>query len=148
MPYCPGENLAVMSQTFVLNNTIAELPALAESIEDLGERADLSPKMVYALNLVLDEWLTNLISYAYPADSSREIHVLIEIDGEQVTLEIRDDGTAFNPLTQAPPAPTIGSLDERPIGGLGLYLLKTLMDHIEYDSAAGWNRLRLTRTRR
>ncbi|SIT65649.1 serine/threonine-protein kinase RsbW/sigma-B regulation protein RsbU (phosphoserine phosphatase) [Ectothiorhodosinus mongolicus] len=136
-----------MSHEFTLSNDIAELPGLAESIETFGEQGGLSPKVVYALNLVLDEWLTNLISYAYESDTRHEIHVLLHMGDEEVVLEVKDDGEPFNPLTQAPEAPTTGTVEDRPIGGLGLHLLKSLMDEVNYESIEGWNTLRLTKSR-
>ncbi len=137
----------MVSHEFTLSNDIAELPGLAESIETVGERADLSPKVLYALNLVLDEWLTNLISYAYEPDTRHVIHVVLHAGDDKVVLEVKDDGTPFNPLTQAPEAPTTGTVEDRPIGGLGLHLLKSLMDEVNYESIEGWNTLRLTKNR-
>lgn len=137
----------LISHAYVLKNDIAELPPLAEFVERVGAQAGLSPSIVYVLNLALDEWVTNLVSYAYPPGELREIHVAVQIHDDWVVLEIRDDGTPFDPVTQAPPAPTSGDIEERPIGGLGLYLIKRMFDHIHYKSECGWNVLRLEKNR-
>lgn len=87
--------------------------------------------IVSKLSVMLDEVLSNIISYAYPSDSEEEIEISLEVIGGRVELAITDRGLPFNPLTSEPPDTGI-SIEEREIGGVGIHLVRTLADGVTY----------------
>lgn len=114
-----------------LSNRLSELERLGEIVTGFIEEHQLSPDLVYPINLALDEILTNIISYAYSDQGEHEITLRLSLDGTVLTAELEDDGNPFNPLDVPEPA-TDGSLEDRPIGGLGVHLVRTMMDELEY----------------
>ncbi|MFA7077402.1 MAG: ATP-binding protein [Syntrophomonas sp.] len=117
---------------FRLKNDLAEIQLLAEAVETFGEENDLPVKAIFQVNLALDELLTNTISYGYPEGGQHEILVRVILQQEDMLLiEIRDDGFAFNPLENEEPDIT-KDIDEWPIGGLGIHLVRQMLDELEY----------------
>lgn len=123
-----------------LKNKLAEIPALAQAIEIFAEANNLPDQAIFQVNLSLDELLTNTISYGFPEGGEHEITVRIALRGETLVVETRDDGMAFNPLEQAEPDISQG-IEERPIGGLGIHLVRNMMDEIEYSREENQNLL-------
>ncbi|MDD2511353.1 MAG: ATP-binding protein [Syntrophomonas sp.] len=122
-----------------LKNELEEIRLLAEAIELWGKENGIPGKALFQLNLALDELLTNTITYAYPEGGEHEILLRLVPEGEkELQIEIRDDGLAFNPLEVK--APDIKQdIDERPIGGLGIHLVRQMIDEIEYQRENGQN---------
>ncbi|MDD4626935.1 MAG: ATP-binding protein [Syntrophomonas sp.] len=122
-----------------LKNELEEIRLLAEAIELWGKENGIPGKALFQLNLALDELLTNTITYAYPEGGEHEILLRLVPEGEkELQIEIRDDGLAFNPLEVK--APDIKQdIDERPIGGLGIHLVRQMIDEIEYRRENGQN---------
>ena len=83
------------------------------------------------MKVALDEILTNIISYAYDDAKEHIIVIRLSLDQEKWTVEVEDDGRPFNPLN-APEPDTKQLLGERPIGGLGIHLVRKLIDELEY----------------
>ena len=133
----------VLEQSFTLRNELSEIPPLAERIEAFGEEGSLSIQHIYQLNLVLDELITNIVSYGYDADQPHEIHLRLRAEPGRLMAVLSDDGKPFNPLEEAPAAVLEGSIEDRPIGGLGIHFMRTLMDEVAYERAQGHNRLTL-----
>ena len=126
-----------------LKNDLSELARIAEAIETHGESHDWPAKWVMNLNLSLDELITNTVSYGYRDTGEHEIHVtLTERDGTLVTV-LEDDGIAFDPFTATPAPDLEAGVEERPIGGLGVYFVKTLMDEVAYERIDDCNRITL-----
>ena len=91
----------------------------------------MSRNVVDDLNLALDEVVTNIISYAYDDEAEHQIGIRVALDGDGVSVQVEDDGRAFNPLEA--PKPDVGlDLEQRPIGGLGVHIVRSLMDALEY----------------
>lgn len=128
----------------LLANALPEIHRLAEQVEDFCERHGLSPKIAYAFNLAFDEVLTNIISYAYDDAGPHPITVRLWLAHGVVSAEVIDDGRAFDPFQQAPPD-TDAPIDERAIGGLGIFLVKEMMDTVAYRRENGANHLLLTK---
>ena len=117
------------------------IPEIVAAVTGLIEENGLAPDIAYALELAIDELVTNAISYGYPDGGSGKVTVEVSIDSDRVMLIVRDDGIAFDPLQQAP-APTLeGDIEDRPIGGLGLHLVGAMMDEVAYERREGENRL-------
>lgn len=130
------------SLTVAINNDITEIPRLAELIEEFGEKNELPPKIVFYVNLALDELLTNVISYGYEDDQQHDITVDLKLEEGVLTTLIWDDGEPFNPIIAQEPDVQL-PIDERPVGGLGLLLVKRMMDQVEYKRIGKRNCLSL-----
>jgi len=103
------------------------------------------PEVQYLANLAVEELITNCIKYGYEDASDHIIEVKLQISGNELALTVTDDGRPFNPLEL--PEPDIHlPIEERPIGGLGIYLLRRMSDHMDYVRAAGKNCVRLRKS--
>ena len=121
-----------------LKNELAEIEALALAVESFAAANNLPEQVVFQVNLCLDELLTNTISYGFPQGGEHEITVEIVLQGGALVITTHDGGLAFNPLERAE-ADTSQSIEERPIGGLGIHLVRKMMDEIEYRRESGQN---------
>lgn len=118
--------------TITIENDIKQIQDVAEHLESFGNLNHISPKIVYQLNLSVDEILTNIITYGFADSVSHDITVSLSCSKSEVTIEIIDDGQPFDPLSYTPEG--VGDdLEDRPIGGLGIHLVKTMMDEIQYE---------------
>jgi len=86
---------------------------------------------VLALDLSLHEHLTNIINYGYDDSRPREIQIRLRLRDRLLHLEVEDDARPFNPLERAPVDTTV-PLDQKPIGGLGIHIMRRSMDALEY----------------
>lgn len=123
-----------MHKELQLKNQIPEISKLEGFIEELTDALQIDMALSFNLNLVLEEVVTNVINYAFPA--TEEHQFLIEADGEpgsEVCLRVIDDGIAFDPLNEAPEVNITLGVEERPIGGLGIFLVKQIMDEVSYE---------------
>ena len=121
-----------------LRNDLSELGRLTQEITDYCECSGLSPHILFALNLSLEEVVSNVMSYGYEDDHEHMILVRIGRSGSELHIEVEDDGIAFNPLEQEPPD-TEAPIEERPIGGLGIHLVRHYMDELHYRRHEGRN---------
>lgn len=119
------------ARSLVLKNKLAELERLARATEQFGAEHHLSPQVVYQINLVLDELVTNVISYGYADADEHDIRIRLTAEPGRLRLVFEDDGRPFNPLEQAPPQLT-GAVEDREEGGLGIFLVRKMMDRVEY----------------
>ncbi|MBP2230373.1 anti-sigma regulatory factor (Ser/Thr protein kinase) [Azospirillum agricola] len=134
----------------VLRNDLGELERLAAAVDDFAERNGLSPALAFALNLCLDELVTNTVSYGYGADGTdgrRSIRLRVECDEAEVRAELEDDAAAFDPFHEAPPPDLEGDIDERRVGGLGVFLVRQSMDRVAYRRAGDRNIVTLAKAR-
>lgn len=127
-----------------LRNDLGETRHIGAWVEAFAEQARLSPATRNAFDLALVEWITNVISYAYEDDHEHWITARFLGAPGQASVEIEDDGREFNPLTR-PPVDTSAPLEQRGIGGLGVHMVRQLMDSVEYRREAGRNILTMTR---
>ena len=96
--------------------------------------------MRYRLDTGLNEAVTNVISYGYPDGAEHLIRLRLWAHGDIVSLEVEDDGLPFDPL-RAEPRPAPHTLEEAPIGGLGIQLIRAMLDECHYRREAGQNHL-------
>lgn len=117
--------------TLKIRNDVSEIASLRDKVGNFCKNGNMSAKTVNNVKLAIDEILTNVISYAFKDCAAHEITVRAGLDSSFLHIEIEDDGWQFNPLNL--PEPDIESpLEERQIGGLGVYLVRRIMDGVEY----------------
>jgi sigma-B regulation protein RsbU (phosphoserine phosphatase) len=126
-----------------LRNHNDELPRLVGWIETLGEQHAWSPALVLNLNLALEEWFANVLSYAFADAHEHTLHFRLWHEGKLLRIEIEDDGRPFDPTAQATPN-TDGTLEQRKIGGLGIHFIRRVMASMSYRRQDGRNLLTLT----
>ena len=114
-----------------LTNKISEVSRVVDQVEVFGEENGLPFKVLNTINLALDEIITNIVSYGYTDDASHEIDIELILDEKLLTVKITDDAVEFNPLDQPEPDVNI-PLEEKKIGGLGIHLIRNLIDELDY----------------
>ncbi len=126
-----------------LKNDLSELARIAEEVESHGESHGWPVKWILNLNLSLDELITNTVSYGYQDTGEHEIRItMTERNGSLVTV-VEDDGMPFDPFSETAEPDLESDVEERPIGGLGIHFVKTLMDEVAYERVDGCNRITL-----
>ena len=117
-----------------------------EIIDEAMAQPELAawPKMQFTFRLVIEEIVVNVVNYAYADDTEGYLDIAIEAADDTVTITFTDGGTPFDPLAKEDPDTTL-SLEERPIGGLGILLVKKMMDSVAYRYEEGHNILSLTK---
>lgn len=131
-----------MEKKLVLKNEISEINKLAIFIEEVGEELNLPSELVFNLNLVLEEAVSNVILYAYPKEEHQEILLTARKSDKNLIFILTDSGKEFDP-TQAPDADITLSAEEREIGGLGIFLIRQIMNEVAYQRIEGKNVLTL-----
>ena len=128
--------------SFQLKSNLGELDTLCQELERFGEVAGLSQKCIFELNLALDELFTNIISYAHGEGCLEKVNIRIKNEGDTLVICVEDQGIPFNPVDVAKPDFKC-TLNERKIGGLGIHLIKSVMDDIAYQRSGNKNILTL-----
>lgn len=118
------------------------IPLLAEEIQIWGEEHGIAQKPIFRTNLILEELITNIICYGYKNDLHKTIDLTIQKNDRHIVIVLQDEAPKFNPLLQ-PSAPIHKQLEERTIGGLGIYFVRSLTDHIDYRYTGTGNQLTL-----
>ncbi|MGE0450464.1 MAG: ATP-binding protein [Vicinamibacterales bacterium] len=134
-----GESITLQ----VLNTFDAIAPATA-SAETWLQEQQAPADAAFLVNLVIEELVTNCIKYGYDDTLEHTIEIVLSIAAQTLTIAVVDDGHAFNPL-EAPPPDLSLAIEDRPIGGLGIHLLRELTDDIVYERRDGTNRLTLVK---
>ena len=119
-----------------------ELPRVAEAVEELAERDDWPPKLLFQVNLVLEELALNVMTHGR-SGGARHLDILLTSAPDAITVELADDGPRFDPLQEAPEFDPDLPIDERRVGGVGVHLVRTLVDDASYRYEDGRNRLTL-----
>lgn len=129
-----------------ITNDVSELERLANQVDAFIDKHELPEKLAFNLNVCLDELITNIISYGYDDDQPHDIVVKFSYDGVEFVTEIEDDAKEFNPFIEAPEPDLELDVEDRPIGGLGVFLVKEFMDTMDYRHEAGRNTTTLRKT--
>jgi anti-sigma regulatory factor (Ser/Thr protein kinase) len=127
-----------------LDNRLEEIRRLAERIDGYCEDHALPTQVGFHLNLALDEILTNVIQYAYEDAERHTILVRLALEDGAVSAEVVDDGRPYDPTAAADPDTSL-EIEDRPIGGLGIFFVKRVMDRLDYVRDGPFNRLRMVR---
>lgn len=134
------------SVSAVFRNDRSEIHRLAGLAERFGQAQQLSEDDVLAINLVLDEVVTNVIDHGFDGiDGEPEIRLTMTLEGSDLTIRVEDNGKAFDPLQAAPPDLDL-PLEDRPVGGLGIHIVRSVMNTVEYDRRGGRNLLTMHKT--
>jgi anti-sigma regulatory factor (Ser/Thr protein kinase) len=124
--------------SFTVTNRLEEIKRASELIDAFGAAQGLPAEIIFRINLALDEIVTNIINHAYADQAGHEISIGVALEDDGVSVRVEDDGRAFNPLEVPTPDLTL-TLAERPIGGLGIHLVRSMMDALEYRRENGRN---------
>jgi anti-sigma regulatory factor (Ser/Thr protein kinase) len=131
-----------MNKTFVLKNDLAEIKRLTDILCKLCEENNICNKVLCDVTLALEEIFANIVHYAYDDKKEHFVKIHITIHDNLLSMKITDDGKPYNPL-EIPLTNTEAPLEERKIGGLGIHLVRHLIDELEYKQVRGKNVLTL-----
>jgi anti-sigma regulatory factor (Ser/Thr protein kinase) len=123
-----------------LANDVQEVARVIDSLEEFGAANGIPPDQSLRFGLVLDELITNIVSYGLKGRSDGIMTLAIERRDGVLHAELADNGPPFDPLA-ADSAPPEGDIETRAVGGLGLTLVKSFMDRLDYRRVDGFNRL-------
>jgi serine/threonine-protein kinase RsbW len=133
----------VASLSIALTNDRHELVRLAEQVATFGAEHQIAHDTITNVNLVLDEIVSNAIKYGRTGERGGGIDVSLALDGGVLTIDVSDDGIAFNPLAAEPPNLDLPIM-ERPVGGLGIHIVKALTQTAAYRRENDRNHLTMT----
>ena len=133
-----------MRKELRIKNQISELEKVAQFVEEIGEELGLSMELQMNLNLVMEEMVTNVIFYAYPEGEVADIELLAKSDGKELTFVLSDQGKEFDPTAKEDADPDINPAD-REIGGMGIFIVKNIMNKVTYQRLEGRNLLTMTK---
>lgn len=136
--------LTIDGNTLHLNNNVQHVPHLANFIDSVAEANGIDPATTMSLNLAMEEAVVNVINYAYPDGVIGDIDITAEVEDGTIIFTIVDGGVAFDPTAKSDPDLTLAA-EDRPIGGLGIHLVRQLMDSIGYERKDDKNILTLTK---
>ena len=132
------------TETLTLHNDISEVPLLNNFIKAVASRLGFEPSTALELQLAVEEAVVNVMDYAYPPDTVGMVTVATTTDGQSMEIVISDSGTPFDPTKQEKADISL-SVEERQIGGLGIFLVNEIMDTVSYERKDGKNVLTLTK---
>lgn len=126
-----------------IDATLDQLQALQAKVAEFGTAEDWPPALAYQVELVIEELCVNIVSYG--GDGTHSIELSIDSAPTELSIDIVDDGRAFDPFSEAPPPDLQSEVEDRPIGGLGVHFVKTMMDEAHYQREAGHNHVSLVK---
>ena len=133
-----------MRKEICIKNKISELEKVAQFVEEIGEELGLSMELQMNLNLVMEEMVTNVIFYAYPQDEEADIELLAKSDGKELTFVLSDQGKEFDPTAKEDADLDVNPA-ERELGGMGIFIVKNIMNKVTYKRLEGKNLLTMTK---
>jgi len=116
-----------------ITNNLEGLAELAPFMEEVAMAYDVSPDVSFQLQLALDEALANSVSYAYPEGTEGPIIIEVTMEDSAIVFRLIDEGTLFDPTVMGDDVDTDLSAEERAVGGLGIFLIKQMMDDVTYQ---------------
>ena len=130
-----------MPQSLTLVGKAESLGPAMDFVRDGAREANLPESRIHELDLLLEEILVNIWRYSYPEGAPGTVIVTYSIpEPGELAVEVGDQGIEFDPLKAGPPDLTL-DLDQRPVGGLGIWLVKSFARSLTYRREQGWNRL-------
>ncbi len=129
-----------MKKEIKIKNEVGELERVNQFVEEIGEELGLDMELQMNLNLVMEEMVSNVIFYAYPEGKVEDIELVAESDGKELTFVLSDKGKEFDPTLKDDADPDVNPM-ERDIGGMGIYIVKNIMNQVTYQRLEGKNLL-------
>jgi serine/threonine-protein kinase RsbW len=129
-----------MKKEIKIKNQVGELEKVNAFIEEIGEELQLDMELLMNLNLVMEEMVSNVIFYAYPEGKTADIELSAECNGRELTFVLSDKGREFDP-TMKEDIDTSTDPQDRDLGGLGIYIVKNIMNEVTYQRLEGKNLL-------
>lgn len=133
-----------MRKELKLKNQMEELERVNLFVEEIGEELGLDMELQMNLNLVIEEMVVNVISYAYPEGKVADIELVAESDGKELTFVLSDQGKEFDPTLREAADMDVNPA-ERDLGGMGIYIVKNIMNEVSYQRLEGKNLLTMTK---
>ena len=133
-----------MRKELRIKNEVSELEKVALFVEEIGEELGLSMELQMNLNLVMEEMVTNVIFYAYPQGEVADIELLAKSDGKELTFVLSDQGKEFDPTAKEDADLDVNPAD-RELGGMGIFIVKNIMNKVTYQRLEGKNLLTMTK---
>ena len=140
--YTPRQFESTLTETLTIKNDVHEVKRFSDFMKSAIGKLDIDTSLARQLRLAVEEAVVNVIDYAYPADTEGDITISMMSDGHTLHFQIVDTGVAFDPTAKQKTDTTL-SVEERQIGGLGILLVRELMDSINYERTDGKNILTL-----
>jgi sigma-B regulation protein RsbU (phosphoserine phosphatase) len=125
------ETMKTQELDISIKNRYEDMSLVEDKFAAFAEENDLPDAVKQSMSIVLDEMLNNVISYAYRGEKEKEIEVVFELSGKRLVVTIKDSGVPFNPFARETPDIS-ESIEEREIGGLGIHMVRSLMDEYSY----------------
>ena len=132
----------MMEKKLILQNEVEQLSKLSDFIDSIAEELSIDSSMAMSLNLAIEEAVTNVVMYAYPEGEVGNVVIIANFTEGMLIFTISDKGIPFDPTSKTDADVTL-NVEERPIGGLGIFLVKNLMDFVGYERKNGYNILTL-----
>jgi serine/threonine-protein kinase RsbW len=134
----------MITEHIELGNRLEELARLTQWIEECCDRHQISDKTRFHMELVLEEAVTNVTSYAFKDNpGNHTLKIDLAIKPEEISITLQDDGIAFNPLGAKSPD-MVDSIEDAQIGGLGIHLIRSYTKLVDYFRNDGTNNLVMT----
>lgn len=124
--------------TLHIYNRQREIPQLTDKIDEFCSEANIPSDVAYACHLSVEELVTNIRMHGFGEENDEKITIELNREGRSVMITVIDTAPAFNPLDAEEPELDIG-IEERPIGGLGIFFVRSVMDSIEYERKGKMN---------
>ncbi len=125
---------------------VEELETITAAVEEFGEAQQWPADLLFQVELVLEELGLNVINHG-KSENLQQIEIRLTSKADALTIEIVDNGLPFDPLRDAPPPDLESGVEERSVGGLGVHLVRTMMDELHYRREGGRNHLTLVKGR-
>jgi anti-sigma regulatory factor (Ser/Thr protein kinase) len=121
-----------------------EIERLAQLVEQFGEANGFTSDDINSVNLLLDEIVVNIISHGYDDELEHQIRVTLTLERDMLSIRVEDDGRPFDPLEA--PAPNLDlPIEQRAVGGLGIYIARSIADQMQYRREGNLNILTITK---
>jgi len=133
------------SLSFQIRNSFGEIPAANEAVSRWLAARKVPAAVDYLANLAIEELATNSIKYGHDDAAEHQIEFELTLGTDEMVLVMMDDGRPFNPL-ELPEPDTSLPVEDRPVGGLGVHLLRKMSDSMQYERLNGRNRITLRKS--
>ena len=139
-----GKDPDIYGHHLFMHNNIRQVSRIQDWLEAISPELGIDEMLIPGINLALEEAVTNVINYAYPKGTYGSIELDASLEGNELKFILSDSGKEFDP-TLRPEADINAGVEDRPIGGLGVHLVRQIMDSVSYERKEGMNILTMTK---